>query len=110
MFLRKYQQLIEFYILLPIVSSQKKPSDEVMVPLEGSVAPLNFKALFSDQPAADYFPVTPWSRPATRAGTVPSDFEMNASAVNRVLEKKVDISSLPPPTRLNTAPSFGKWA
>ena len=40
-------------------------------------------------PSRHYFPTsrrptTPWSRPATtRAGTVPSDFEMNASAVRK---------------------------
>ena len=102
-------------ILFSVIVSLKKkqyPDDEYVPPdgYASSAAPLNFKSLFSDQPAADYYPVSPWSRPATRPGTIPSDYEQNANTVGRILEKKIDISALPPPTRLNTAPIMGMCA
>ena len=67
--------------------------------------PLDFKELFNDQPSADYFPVAPWERPIPNSRETPSDFTQNAKLVDSILHKKLDISALPPPSRVSTAPT-----
>lgn len=68
--------------------------------------PLNFKRLFNDQPTANYFPKTPSQRPSTtERPTSPPEIVKNTEIIEQILQKKLSISTLPPPTRAQTAPT-----
>jgi len=67
--------------------------------------PLNFKRLFDDQPTANYFPKNPQQRPVLERPSSPPEIVKNTEIIEQILQKKLSISTLPPPSRAQTAPT-----
>lgn len=70
-------------------------------------SPLNFKNLFADQPAADFFPLRPWDRKIHERPPSPSDLQKDTELIEHIISNHPPMSALSPSQRARTAPTIG---